>query len=356
MAFKDDRESFVDPKFPFVTSIDGVPVEKLIEPLGSYVAKGSPQYQLRHKLRAVRDLGLARELSDLDSATEVKIELANSAGEVQKKRLPVSQRYPTYGIWPRPQDSRILDNNIGYVRIFSMNGDAKNLVGKCMTEFAKTDGLIIDVRDNGGGTREALVELAAHLMKPEDTPRIANVCKYVLHRSHSEDHLESRFAFRADFAGFDARNQAAIQKFAKTFEPQWKPEAGRFSEWHYLVVSNPTKDPRPFYDKHVVILMNEKCFSATDIFLGAFKGWSNVTLVGQPSGGGSAKSESFNLPVSGCRVKCASIASFQPNGKLYDGNGIEPDVLVQPTPEYFLEGGDDPFIAKAMEVLSEKSN
>ena len=117
MAFKDDRESFVDPKFPFVTSIDGVPVEKLIEPLGSYVAKGSPQYQLRHKLRAVRDLGLARELSDLDSATEVKIELANSAGEVQKKRLPVSQRYPTYGIWPRPQDSRILDNNIGYVRI-----------------------------------------------------------------------------------------------------------------------------------------------------------------------------------------------------------------------------------------------
>ena len=50
------------------------------------------------------------------------------------------------------------------------------------------------------------------------------------------------------------------------------------------------------------------------------------------------------------------MASFQPNGKLYDGNGIEPDVLVQPTPEYFLEGGDDPFIAKAMEVLSEKSN
>ena len=43
-------------------------------------------------------------------------------------------------------------------------------------------------------------------------------------------------------------------------------------EWHYLVVSNPTRDPRPFYDKHVVILMNERCTSATDIFLGAVKG------------------------------------------------------------------------------------
>ena len=97
--------------------------------------------------------------------------------------------------------------------------------------------------------------------------------------------------------------------------------------------------------------MDEKCFSATDIFVGAFKGWSNVTLVGQPSGGGSARRQSFVLPKSQIRIDCASMASFQPNGKLYDIHGILPDVVVERSPGYFLNDGEDSLLEKAIELI-----
>ena len=66
---------------------------------------------------------------------------------------------------------------------------------------------------------------------------------------------------------------------------------------------------------------------------------------------GSAKIEDFDLAVSGLEVECASMASFQPSGHLYDTNGVQPDILVTPTSESFIRGGNDPFLAKAFELL-----
>lgn len=355
VAFNDNRETFVSERFPYITKIDGVPIEKFIEPLGVRIAKGSPQYQLRNKLRAVRNLGLARELSQIDGSDMVTVELANEAGDVFEHTQKVAVQGPIYGVWPRPTEIGKIENNVGYLRISSMDEDAKNAIGQWMPKFEETDGLIVDVRGNGGGSREALIELARYLMMPGDTPRIANVCKYRLFSRHAKDHLESRFAYRADSSKFDESAKKVISEFAKTFKPQWEPDKDKFSEWHYLVVSNNGEKPAKFYDKPVVILMNQKCFSATDIFLGAFKGWPNVTLVGQSSGGGSARTEGFSLPNSECRVRCASMASFQPSGLLYDGNGVEPDVVVEPTPDYFLQGGQDPFMEKALDLIRTRS-
>jgi len=30
------------------------------------------------------------------------------------------------------------------------------------------------------------------------------------------------------------------------------------------------------------------------------------------------------------------MASFQPNGKLYDGNGFQPDIIIEPVPIDFI--------------------
>jgi hypothetical protein len=35
------------------------------------------------------------------------------------------------------------------------------------------------------------------------------------------------------------------------------------------------------------------------------------------------------------------MASFQADGKLFDGNGIHPDELVEPVPEYYIGGRDN---------------
>jgi C-terminal processing protease CtpA/Prc len=103
----------------------------------------------------------------------------------------------------------------------------------------------------------------------------------------------------------------------------------------------------------VVILMKRGNFSATDIFLGAFKGFKNITLMGRPSGGGSGCTQNYRLDHSEIRIYLSRMASFQPNGQLYDGNGIQPDILVEPAPTDFI-GQSDTMLDEAIRAINEK--
>jgi C-terminal processing protease CtpA/Prc len=49
------------------------------------------------------------------------------------------------------------------------------------------------------------------------------------------------------------------------------------------------------------------------------------------------------------------MASFQPNGQLYDGNGIQPDILVEPAPTDFI-GQTDTLLETAIRTIGEKNN
>jgi C-terminal processing protease CtpA/Prc len=220
-----------------------------------------------------------------------------------------------------------------------------------MPRFADTRGLIIDVRGNGGGKRTPLLALYPFLMGEEEPPQVVSAARYRLFWEFPRHHLDARFMRRADDRRLDPAEKRAIARFAADFRPEWWPPERRFSEWHYLVISR-DPDITP-YMKPVVVLMDDRCFSATDVFLGALMGRPGVTLMGIPSGGGSAFSQTFRLPNSKLEVKCASMASFQPTGELYDTKGIQPDVVIESPPEYYLEGGQDPFLAGAVERILE---
>lgn len=68
--------------------------------------------------------------------------------------------------------------------------------------------------------------------------------------------------------------------------------------------------------------------------------------------GGSARSESFEMPNVNLRIQLASMASFQPDGKLYDGNGVTPDKTIQPDPAYFI-GGPDKVLEESTRLLGQ---
>jgi C-terminal processing protease CtpA/Prc len=161
----------------------------------------------------------------------------------------------------------------------------------------------------------------------------------------------SRYMYRESWEGWTPEERAAIARFKETFTPEWVPPEDDFSEWHYLVMSRRTNPDAFVYGRPVILLLDENSFSATDIFVSAFKGWHDVTLVGTPSGGGSARQVATRLPVSGLSINLASMASFQWNGRLHDGNGTEPDVLVHPAAEYFLRGGRDTVLERALQAL-----
>ena len=353
VAIEPDRSRLLAEGHPFITSIDGVSFDRWLEAAAPYVMSGSLQYRRRIALRLIRSVEQFRFELGLATGQPLVVELSDAAGRsTVTLQRDIAARISTYGLWPPLMEPRVIDGEIGYVRLPSMNKAAVERLRAWFPRFADTKGLIIDVRGNGGGIRTPILELAAHLLDVTDDPRIGSVAKYQLASDLPPDHLSgSRYVYRQDSPRFTERERRAILDFQRSFQPEWIPPPDQFSDWHYLVLTKEAGDERMIYRQEVVILMDEYCFSATDIFLGTFKGWPRLTLIGRASGGGSARSLSFQLPNSRLTVRCASMASFQPNGLLYDTHGIEPDIEVEVPPAYYLKGGPDVILERALTYL-----
>ncbi len=343
--------------YPFVVSMDGVPIERWIEAASVYVTAGSDALVRRRSTRLLRDANLVRDELGLERAPRVTVVLRSEAGERLTVAAPVAGRGAVYGVWLRLGESatergfetRVLAGHVGYVRLASMIGDSGAAELREEVEgLASCRGLILDVRDNGGGSRAALRALLPLFMK-EDA-RVVNIAarrvtgQGVMPR---DGWLANRYAYPVDWDGWTAAERAAVAGAMGGFEPEWSPPADEFSGWHAMVVS---RDAEARFEGPVVVLMNAGCFSATDIFLGGFKGLEGVTLVGTRSSGGSARSESHPIPEFGAVVRLASMASFQPDGRLYDTNGVEPDVVVPATIDGLLGRADSQLDAAIAEI------
>ena len=367
VAFKADRSDFVDPNFPFLHTLDVLPIDTWLEAIGQFVAKGSPQFFRYHSIRNLRYIECLRKELGLNDSETVQVELASTEGSrTKQKELPLTKERPIYGFWPRPEseiksledirvESRILSQSIGYLRIIACLEERKFLddLIEAMNQFKDTNGLIIDIRSNGGGSRAPLRVLFPFFMAGNEPARIVNVAAFRLGVKDRKKAFQARYLYPASWKGRSDAERAVTKGFAATFRPEWIPPPEAFSQWHYFVIS-PSKDKRYYYyDKPIVILMNTWNFSACDIFLGAFKGWKNVTLIGQPSGGGSGCRESYRLSNSQIEIYLSSMVSFQPNGNLYEGNGIQPDVVIKLIPTDFI-GKSDSVLQAAIQKLQKK--
>ena len=332
---------------PVVLAIDGKTMEEWVELARPYIANGSPQLVHRRALGDMREIDWVRRVLGKETGAPLKVTFSTVDGsKTIERELELSASRPTYGPWPRSK-STILEGDIGYLRIVHMDGDVDSL-HEAMEEFADTKGLIVDVRGNGGGTRELLLALGGYLIGPKEPAIVGNIAQYRLSSRFDEDHLEARYMYRANWNGWNGGQREAIRGAAATFKPEWQPK-GEFSAWHYLVLDRTGHPAEYFYDRPVVVLSDSGCFSATDIFLGALELLPRVTLLGAASSGGSARSQSFRLPKTGLEVRCASMASFRPDGRLYDGRGVEVDVAVLPAPGDFLHAGGDAQLKAALE-------
>ncbi|QDV06655.1 carboxy-terminal protease [Planctomycetes bacterium Poly30] len=362
VAFDPDRTRFVDRSRPYVQAIDGDPVAHWIGAMSEQVVAGSPQLVQHRALRALREIERAREAKGYDASDVIELTLSSKPKGGRKKTitLDLQPRRPTYGTWPRTetrlvtaQEAGGAKGGIGVIRLAEMDDELIPEVRRAMQRFRGTAGLILDVRGNGGGQRGLCAALAGYLVDEVTGPVVGNVAAYRLAPAFREDHLGgSRLLYRADDPHWSGAQSRAIADFAATFEPEWKLPDG-FSEWHYLVLDR-TGHPDEFhYDRPVIVLTDEASFSATDIFAAALGELSGVTLLGTATGGGSARVQTFDLPETGIRVRCASMASFQPNGQLYDGHGVAVDVEVERAPADLLLGGGDAQMQAAIRLISE---
>lgn len=346
----------LDGDCPYLESIDGEPLARWLDAASQFVPHGSPQLIRRRALEELGDVGLLRDELKLAANLTVTIGLRSADGSkrVTRRYRVLNQRYGVAEVRRLPP--RVLEENVGYIPIPEMDDRLIESTVAAIKGLRDTTGLILDVRDNSGGTYGLMRAIYPLFVPAGAAPHVTNIAAYRLSTRFAPDHIAYRPTYRADWPGWDRAERAAIDRALADFHPEWTPPAGKFSAWHFMILSRKwsgREDDDFFYDRPVVVLSNAGSFSAADGFLNAFADLPQVTIVGEPSAGGSGATREFALPRSKVVVAVSSMASFRPSGKLFDGRGIEVDVAAKPTLDDFTSGADS-VLARGLEVIRAK--
>ncbi len=198
----------------------------------------------------------------------------------------------------------ILPNNYGYMRYASFSsaiGDGN--LDLVLSYLSTADGLIIDVRSNGGGF-------------------LTNV-----------ETLVGRFIDRRTHVG--------------SIQHKTGPGHDEFSE-PYDYYFEPTKN-HIHYQRPVVILANRGSFSATNNFVSIMRHLPQVTIVGDTTGGGSGLPFTSELP-NGWSVRFSSCPITDVDGTITEF-GVAPDIRVDLSDADVAQGRDT-MLETAFQVLS----
>jgi hypothetical protein len=359
-ALTPGRSGYFTRGFPYCTEIKGRPVAEWIAAAEHIVPQASPQYRRYMALSQLSDVvTVAREMSiSLEPDSPVPAVFESADGKERKTANLETARSGGGGRW-RAGDSEVRSDGIGYLRLTQMATGDRFIasLNDWMVKFKDTRGLIIDVRGNSGGTQDAIKTLLPWLMKPGSPLKVVNVAAYrlpvKLPKSNPSGFLGlfGRGLHPVTSAVWTPQQASELKAFLKTWEPKWKLPAGKFSDWHLMALNHESNPEAGFYDKPVIVLMDERCYSATDNFLGALKGHPNVTLMGTTSGGGSGRMANYVLPNTHIELTLCQMASFASNGQTYDGNGVIPDVVAEPKLEDQLAGHGDSVLDAAVARL-----
>jgi Peptidase family S41/Tricorn protease C1 domain len=202
-----------------------------------------------------------------------------------------------------PLINRFLDSNrVGYVRYESFSSTISDFsIDVIVSRFQNTKGLIIDMRDNGGGNS-------------------SNVDKFV-----------SRFIDKKTLVWKEAEKSG--------------PGKNDFTSYiDYFIEPAGTRK----YLKPVIILTNRRCFSATTLFVTAMRNLPNVRILGDFTGGGGGTPTSSQLP-NGWIIRYSGTVTLAPDGLNIEG-GIPPTIRLD-IPKADENAGKDTYIDRAIQLL-----
>jgi hypothetical protein len=201
---------------------------------------------------------------------------------------------------------KILEDNVGYIYYGSFSNDVGDgNMSQILSQMSICKGIIIDVRNNGGGS-------------------LTNV-----------ERIASRFFNEKTLVGYISH------KIGKGHND--------FSDFYPKYINSHDKIR---YQKPVMVLTNRSCYSATNDFVNAMKHAPNATIVGDKTGGGSGLPFSSELP-NGWSVRFSASPMYDAN-KQHIEFGIDPDVQVSMT-DSDKSKGKDTIIEKARELIQSQS-
>lgn len=343
-------------QFPFLKEIDGIDVNTFLQKIRPEHSEAPEQTYFTRAVRDIRDIQknyliLDKTLPNLikltltDSTFKNDTTLVVSPVEKSKRLRPWDEKFGRKYVliddeeYNKPETIDELfhiEEDIAHIKIPSMVSkdeapllfDKLNSFMKCIHNNSKA--LIIDVRSNNGGTRDLIYEFSKYLIHP-DSIHVVNATKQrgpnPLPQEYV-DRLHGRYLY--SIGELKSEEKISVNKFLESFEPVYKLDDKKYSEYYYGILNGKKLHENSFYyDKPVYILANEKTFSAASLFVSIFKSIPNIKIVGVTTDGSSGNSEWFDLPNSKLAGKISTMVSFQKNGKILDGVGTEPDVKIE---------------------------
>jgi len=198
----------------------------------------------------------------------------------------------------------VANGKIGYIRYSSFeNGISATGMQYIAAFFDKNKKLIIDLRNNGGGSLGYSSSFAACFFKEK------TLTGYIRHKTG--------------------------------------PGHNDFSEYQ-PIYTDPKEKIYDWSDFKVVILTNRRCYSATNEFVNRIKNAPNVTVIGGITGGGGGIPSSSELPC-GWLVRFSSVQLMDKNKQQIEF-GIEPNIYIN-LDSTDIANGKDTMIEYAIEML-----
>lgn len=198
---------------------------------------------------------------------------------------------------------KILEDNIGYIHYESFNSAVgEGNLDEVLNELAICDGLILDVRNNGGG----MLTLS--------------------------DRWAARFTNEKVHTGYISYKTGPGHNDFSSPEAIYLEPASNRVRWQ----------------KPVAVLTNRQSYSSTNDFVNKMKQLPKVIVIGDKTGGGSGLPFSSELP-NGWSVRFSASPMFDPDMNHIEF-GVSPDIKVDMTSED-IHKGVDTIIETAREYL-----
>ena len=182
--------------------------------------------------------------------------------------------------------SKVLDNNIAYVRLTQFQESTARDLSRALKQFReqKLSSTILDLRNNPGGLLTSSVEVSEQFVGP------GKLIVYIKGREGRKDEYVSR-----------------------------------------------AKDQLEEYP--MIVLVNEGSASASEIVAGALQDWGRAVVIGTTTfGKGSVQTI---LPLSdGSGLRLTTAQYYTPKGRSIQTTGITPDIVVKPQPVTVAKAGE----------------
>lgn len=191
-----------------------------------------------------------------------------------------------------------VNDEIGYIRVdrlWNNNDDVVNEFDQAVNELMDMQGIILDLRQNGGGDSRIAEKIAGRF-------------------------LDENFTYGHE------EFQKRIYKFA------WRKS-----------VNYSVKPRGNIYQGKLAVLTDYPVMSSAEWLVGALIDSGRAISIGRVTGGSTGNPIQFSLP--GGKVRYSTAAFYRPDGRLVEGQGYSPEIAVKWTIEDYISGIDPDILA-----------